>query len=82
MVTDDMLLRPYVAGRLFWNIDNPGELTIDGEYISTDDVRGAVTLGLDASSDAMQFGIEGTYDGLFGDNDYAISGRLSFGYRF
>jgi uncharacterized repeat protein (TIGR01451 family) len=82
MVTDDMLLRPYIAGRLFWNIDNPGELTIDGEYISTDDVRGAVTLGLDASSDALQFGIEGTYDGLFGDNDHAISGRLSFGYRF
>jgi uncharacterized repeat protein (TIGR01451 family) len=82
MVTDDMLLRPYIAGRLFWNIDNPGELTIDGEYISTDDVRGAVTLGLDGSSDVMQFGIEGTYDGLFGDNDHAISGRLSFGYRF
>lgn len=80
--TDDMMFRPYAAGRLFWNIDNPGELTVDGEYVSTDDMRGAVTLGLDAGSDAMQFGLEGTYDGLFGDNDHAIGGRLSFGYRF
>jgi hypothetical protein len=80
--TEDMLIRPYAAGRLFWNIDNPGELTVDGEYVSTNDMRGAVTLGLDAGSDAMQFGLEGTYDGLFGDSDHAISGRLSFGYRF
>jgi outer membrane autotransporter protein len=80
--TDGMMFRPYAAGRLFWNIDNPGELTVDGEYVSTDDVRGAVTLGLDAGSDAMQFGIEGTYDGLFGDGDHAIGGRVSFGYRF
>ena len=63
-------------------MDNPGELTIDGEYIFTDDVRGAIKLGVDAGSDAIQFGIEGTYDGLFGDNDHALSGRLSFGYRF
>jgi hypothetical protein len=82
ILTDDMMMRPYIAGRLFWNFDNPGELTIDGEYISTEDVRGAVTIGLDGGSDNMQFGIEGTYDGLFAEDDYAISGRLSFGYRF
>ena len=80
--TTDMTYRPYAVGRLLWNIDNPGELTVDGEYISTDDVRGAVTVGVDASSDRLQFGIEGTYDGLFAGGDYAIGGKLSLGYRF
>lgn len=82
IVTEMMLLRPYAAGRLFWNIDNPGELTVDGEYVSTEDFRGAVTLGIDASAAGMQFGLEGTYDGLFADNDTAIGGQLSFGYQF
>ena len=80
--TGDMSYRPYAAGRLLWNFDNPGELTVDGKYVSTDDVRTAVTLGMDANSDRMQFGIEGTYDGLFSGGDYSIGGKLSLGYRF
>ena len=78
---NDTLFRPYAAGRLFWNIDNPGELTVDGEYVSTDEFRGALTIGFDANSERMQFGAEATYDGFFVD-DYAIGGKLSLGYRF
>ena len=79
---DATMVRPYAAGRLFWNIDNPGELTADGDYISANDLRGAVTVGFDASSDRLQFGAEAAYDGLFADGDYAIGGKLSLGYKF
>jgi uncharacterized repeat protein (TIGR01451 family) len=87
--TDTMKLRPYLAGRLFWNIENPGEmslvnpgeLTVDTEISDDNAVSGMVTVGMDGGSDNMQFGIEGSYSGLFGE-DQAIGGRISFGYRF
>ena len=78
---DGFDMRSYIAGRLFWNIDDPGELTVDGQFISDDEMSASVTLGMDVRSEAMQFGIEGTYDGFFSE-DNAIGGRLSFGYQF
>jgi uncharacterized repeat protein (TIGR01451 family) len=87
--TDGMKFRPYLAGRLFWNIENPGEmslvnpgeLTVDTQVSTDDAVTGMVTVGMDGGSDNMQFGIEGSYGGLFGE-DQSLAGRLSFGYRF
>ena len=62
----------------------PGQLSvqINSEYVSTSDVRGAVTIGFDANSDNLQFGAEATYDGFFADGDYAFGGKLSLGYKF
>ena len=60
---------------------NPGELTVDTEISDDNAVSGMVTVGMDGGNDRMQFGIEGSYSGLFGE-DSAVSGRLSFGYRF
>jgi hypothetical protein len=87
---DGLIARPFISGRLFWNIDNPGEMvvlddnTLDArtQQYATDDLRGMVSIGLDGSTDRFQFGFEANYDGLFGDDDYAYGGRVSFGYRF
>jgi hypothetical protein len=75
-------VRSYVGGRLFWNIDDPGELTIDGNYVSDEEFSAELSSGLEMKSDAFMFGVEGTYNGLFDAEDYAVSGSVRFGYQF
>jgi hypothetical protein len=87
---DDHMIRPFISGRLSWNIGNPGEMVVlddntlaaRTEVYSDDPIRGMISIGLDGSSDNLQFGFEGSYDGIFSDGDHAFGGRVSLGYRF
>jgi outer membrane autotransporter protein len=79
---DDAEIRPYVGGRLFWDFDNPGELEIDGSTTSTDEIRAAISLGLDVNTESTRISLEATYDGLFASDYDAIGGRLVFGHQF
>jgi len=82
MDADGTEIWPYLGGRLFWDFDNPGTLEIDGGTVSADEVRAAVSLGVDAGTQDTQINIEVTYDGLFTDDYESIGGRLAIGHRF
>ncbi len=79
---DGANVRTYVAGRLFWDIENPGHLTLGGGEVSTDDLRAAITLGLDVATESSRLGLEATYDGLLSDDLDAIGGRVSWTHQF
>ncbi len=79
---DGASLQPFVGGRLFWNFDNPDQLLVDGSVISTNDLRAAVSLGVDMQSKSTLFGVEATYDGLFTDELSSFGVKLSFSHSF
>jgi outer membrane autotransporter protein len=82
MELDGANVRTYVAGRLFWDIENPDHLTLGGGEVSTDDLRAAITLGLDVATERSRFGLEATYDGLLSNDLDAIGGRVSWTHQF
>ena len=79
---DQQAVTPFVAGRVFWDFDNPGEIAIDGTLVSTGDLRAAVSLGLDYRGDRTRVSLEATYDGLTEPDYRSLSGKLGLEYRF
>ena len=67
---------------MFWDFDNPGGLEIDGDTVSTEDIRAAISLGVDVSTEDTQISVEATYDGLFTTDYESIGGRVTIGHRF
>lgn len=78
-----VVIEPFMAGRLIWNFENPGQGT--GASVNPgiiDDVHGAVSLGLNITGASTMLSVEANYDGLFADGVDTWGGKLMLSQQF
>ena len=79
----DTALLPYVKPQLLWDFESAGEVTLDGQVSSEENLRGAVELGLRAAtSSGLVGGFSVTYDGIGQENFEAIEFSIGLSFSF
>ena len=78
----DAALEPFVGGRLLWDFENPGLMTVGGALASRDELRPQFRAGFNIRNNASQFSLEATYDGLGSEGLKALTGKIMFNLSF